>query len=162
MIQVALLAVFLLISTVFLHYEGLGAISRNILAHKDPGRPQMLIVVFGVIVLHALEIALYAVGFWTVGVWWHLGGLGGVRAIQSWDYLYFAAEAFPCLGLGDVYPLGDLRLLASVEALNGVILLGWSGSFTFLMMQRFWLAQNGPPPAPSGLNHSHAPELLSV
>ena len=31
-----------------------------------------------------------------------------------------------------------LRLLAGLEALNGMLLIGWTASFTFLSMERFW------------------------
>ena len=34
----------------------------------------------------------------------------------------------------DIYPIGDIRLLASIEALNGLLLVAWSGSFTYLAM----------------------------
>ena len=42
------------------------------------------------------------------------------------------------LGFGDIYPVGDLRLIASVEALNGLLMLGWSASFIYLAMEKFW------------------------
>jgi hypothetical protein len=35
-----------------------------------------------------------------------------------------------------------MRLIASVESLNGLVLIGWSASFTYLSMERFW--QDGP------------------
>jgi hypothetical protein len=35
-------------------------------------------------------------------------------------------------------PEGPLRLLASFEPLNGLILIAWSGSFTYLEVQRHW------------------------
>ena len=141
MLLVALLALGLVVATVVLHYEGLRLISQVTLSHRQIGRPLMMLVVFGVILLHVLDIALYGTGFWVAGTQWHLGSLHSSRPLEHWDYLYFAAEAFPCLGLGDVFPIGDLRALASVEALNGVIVLGWSGSFTFLMMQRLWIGR---------------------
>ena len=34
--------------------------------------------------------------------------------------------------------MGTLRLVAGVEALNGLILITWSASFAFLVMQRRW------------------------
>ena len=47
-------------------------------------------------------------------------------------------EALHSLGYGDVVPSGDLRLLAGMEALNGLLLIGWSASYTFIAMERFW------------------------
>ena len=42
------------------------------------------------------------------------------------------------LGFGDVVPNGPLRLLAGAEALNGLLLIGWSASFLYLEMERWW------------------------
>jgi hypothetical protein len=35
-------------------------------------------------------------------------------------------------------PTGDLRLLAAVEVLTGVVLVAWTASFLFLVMQKSW------------------------
>jgi hypothetical protein len=35
-------------------------------------------------------------------------------------------------------PSGSLRLLAGVEALNGLLLIGWSASYVYIAMERFW------------------------
>ncbi|MGE5242209.1 MAG: ion channel [Bacteroidota bacterium] len=45
---------------------------------------------------------------------------------------------YTSLGLGDVYPLGDLRLIAGIESLIGLLMIAWSASFTYLMMEKFW------------------------
>jgi hypothetical protein len=31
-----------------------------------------------------------------------------------------------------------LRVLAGVEALNGLLLIGWSASYAYIAMERFW------------------------
>ena len=40
--------------------------------------------------------------------------------------------------LGDLTPSGPMRLLAGVEALNGLLLIGWSASYIYISMERFW------------------------
>jgi hypothetical protein len=37
-----------------------------------------------------------------------------------------------------VAPHGPLRIIASMEALTGFVLIGWSASFTYLSMEKFW------------------------
>ena len=46
--------------------------------------------------------------------------------------------SYTSLGLGDVWPTGVLRLITGLEALNGLILIAWSASFTYLSMEKFW------------------------
>jgi len=55
--------------------------------------------------------------------------------VTGLDYFYFAAETYSTLGYGDVVPTAQLRLIASIEPLNGLMLLAWSGSFLFILIQ---------------------------
>jgi hypothetical protein len=43
--------------------------------------------------------------------------------------LYFSIAAFSTLGLGDVLPVNQWRLLAALESLNGFLLIGWSTAY---------------------------------
>jgi len=73
------------------------------------------------------------------GYWEDPKAAAGTRA----DYIAFSAETYTSLGLGDIRPVGVLRLLAGTETLTGLILIAWSASFTYLAMSRFWRAGNG-------------------
>ena len=65
-----------------------------------------------------------------------LGGLRGSSGNAALDFFYFAAETYSTLGYGDLVPVGALRVVASVEALNGLMLLSWSGAFLFGVLDR--------------------------
>ncbi|NEV64353.1 ion channel [Thiorhodococcus minor] len=46
---------------------------------------------------------------------------------------------FTTLGYGDVTPVEhDWRLLSGIEALIGVVLIGWTTALLFLIVQRSW------------------------
>ncbi|HEX3809717.1 MAG TPA: potassium channel family protein [Rhizomicrobium sp.] len=136
LISIAIVTV-LLVVTVLFHYEGLFRISRAVDAFTAGQRTRLVLIMFGVIVLHLVEITLYAVAYWFGDIVVNIGDFAG-RAVTFKDYLYFSAETYTTLGLGDIYPIGDLRMIASIESLNGLLLLGWSASFTYLAMQKYW------------------------
>lgn len=137
--MIALLVVAaLLAATVLTHYEGLRLLSRAVQTLRMDPRPRMVVVIFGVMAIHVLEIATYAGAYWFGDQVAEIGDFGGMRAVTARDYFYFSAETYTSLGLGDVYPIGDLRLVASLEVLNGLLLIGWSTSFTYLSMLRYW------------------------
>jgi hypothetical protein len=135
------ISVLLVVVTTLFHYEALRLVSRGLrpLASAQ-SRRNVLIAILWIFVIHLVEIGIYAAAFWFADVVMEIGDFAGAREIGVFDYFYFSAEAFSTLGLGDIYPVGPLRLLASIEPINGLLLIGWSTSFTFLGMQRYWFS----------------------
>ncbi len=87
---------------------------------------------------HMVESRLYAWVYLLLDVGDAAMGSGGAVNGSFLDHLYFSAACYTSLGLGDLFPVGTLRLIAGVQALNGLILITWSASFAFLVMQRRW------------------------
>jgi hypothetical protein len=133
-----LVAGFLFAAVIFVHYECLRLISRVIRQQKTIPRRNLLRVMFGVLTAHILEIAVYAMGYWFADSILNAGHFAGVHVLYPIDYFYFSTEAYTSLGVGNLYPVGDVRLLAGMETLTGLLLIGWSTSFTFVAMTRYW------------------------
>lgn len=132
------LSILLYIVTVLSHYEALRIISKLVERSRLRPRLRMLLVLFGIVLAHILEIGLYALGIWYSESVADIGGLSGGSTNKIENVFYFSVETFTSLGMGDMHPWGALRLMTSLEVLNGLILIGWSTSFTFLAMSRLW------------------------
>jgi hypothetical protein len=126
MFVVAAVCALLVVATTAIHYEVLRGLSAALPRVRVPSRGKLLVVIFSTFVAHAVEILLYAVAVYL---------LGNFSFAVS---LYFSAETYTSLGYGDIVPTGAVRLLAGIEALNGLLLIGWSASYTYLAMERFW------------------------
>ncbi|HEY3696851.1 ion channel [Phenylobacterium sp.] len=127
------LAGFVVFASTILHYEAIHRL--DIFARHRRAYPALLGVIAGLIGLHMTEIGLYAGLFALADGPLALGDFRGARLMGTLDYVYFAAEAYASLGYGDVYPTGEMRLIGSVAPLNGILLLAWSGSFLFSLVQ---------------------------
>ena len=138
MLTVAALCVALVALTTLFHYEVLRGLTLALPRLAMPARARLIVVIFGTFLAHSAEILVYALAIWLVARHPGLGGLAGRARFTPWVALYFSAETFSSLGYGDIVPDGVLRLLAGVEALNGLLLIGWSASYTYLAMERFW------------------------
>ncbi len=132
------LSLVLVLVTIFIHFEVLRLTSRLLPLGALGGRTQILVVIVGAFTAHMLEIMLYAGAFFTLEHVVPVGELGGAAEDTAMNYLYYSTVMYTSLGLGDVVPTGHLRLISGVEALNGLVLIGWSTSFTFLAMRRYW------------------------
>jgi len=138
MALVGTVCIALLALTTFLHYETLRVLTFGLPRLRMPPRAKLMIVIFVAFFAHAVEICLYAVAFWVLSSHLGLGTLGGESHPAFSNSLYLSAETYTSLGYGDIVPEGDLRLLAGVETLNGLLLIGWSASYVFIAMERFW------------------------
>ena len=127
----------MVLTTVTLHYWALADLSALLKRWPD-FRGEILLVVMVMFFAHMLEVTLYAWVYLILDRGDTAMSLAGAVDGSFLDHLYFSAACYTSLGLGDLYPLGTLRLIAGVEALNGLILITWSASFAFLVMQRRW------------------------
>jgi hypothetical protein len=123
----------------WLHYVVLRRLWAMTKVTSSVNRP-MLKILFTLFGLHLFEVVLYAIAI-SVHEIAGLGSLAGaVDPSSSWleNHIYFSIASYTTLGIGDIVPHGTLRLVSGVEALNGLILIAWSASFTYLVMERFW------------------------
>ena len=138
MLIASVFAILLVILSTFTHYEVLRLLSAYVPRIRIRPRARLMAVLMGTLFGHLLEISFYALAYYSLKDHFDLGNFGGEFVDNFSSYLYFSAETYTTIGLGDIYPLGPLRLITGIEALNGLLLIGWSASFTYLVMQKFW------------------------
>lgn len=124
--------------TTLIHYEIFRTANARLPVLAIPNRTKLLAVMFAAFVAHAAEIAVYGAAFYLLISRMDVGTLSGSTAFSLDSCLYFSAETYTSLGFGDITPVGPIRLLAGVESLNGLLLIGWSASFAYIAMERFW------------------------
>jgi hypothetical protein len=132
----------LLVATTVIHYEVLRLLTVALPALRIRPRLQLILVIIGAFGAHFIEILLYGAAYYVLATTFGVGSMGQAGPLPFSRCLYFSAETYTTLGYGDVLPHGDLRLLAGVEALNGMLLIGWTASYTYLSMARFWDSGN--------------------
>ncbi|MEI4232660.1 ion channel [Roseovarius sp. D22-M7] len=131
-------AVLLISATVLIHYEVLRKTGH--LLPRLPIRPRqrVLVVISACFGAHFIEIALYACMFAVLQASDGFGRIEGAFSGSVLDFFYFATTSYTTLGIGEIYPAGPIRIIAATASLNGFLLITWSASFTYLMMQRYW------------------------
>ncbi|TPJ88141.1 two pore domain potassium channel family protein [Mesorhizobium sp. B2-5-4] len=140
-IAVSLVSLVLAIACVLVHYEAFKMVASSARSAEIggfPSRGRLLIVIFGALAAHTVEITFYGFVFWGLHSCGLLGEIVG-KISDGWiDFLYFSITNYTTLGVGDIRAEGPMRLIASSEALTGLVLLSWTASFTYLSMENFW------------------------
>lgn len=85
----------------------------------------VLMVVLSLFVLHGIEIWFYAAIYLA---------LGAVPDLEQ--AVYYSTITYGTVGYSDTYITKDWRVLAAIEGVNGVILLGWSTAFFVTILAR--------------------------
>ncbi len=134
-----LISISLMVMSAVIHYE--------VLLHLNMRLPYMtwvnrrakvLVVVLVTIFSHSLQIFLYACAYYLMRDGMHTGSLAGEFQDLFSTYFYFSTETYTSLGLGDIYPLGQLRVIIGFETLTGLLMVSWTASFTYFEMSRYW------------------------
>jgi hypothetical protein len=89
-----------------------------------------------VFALHTVEIVLWAAAYLA---------LLPVDELASFEEaVYFSFVTFTTLGYGEITLTAGWRLLSGIEALNGILLVGWTTAMIFAIVQNAWrgLANN--------------------
>lgn len=124
---------------VFIHYETLYTLASQVPnLTRIPPRYRVLLGVFAILIAHAIEIWVFALGYYLSVSLDHGALYGMVTADLLSDCVYVSWIAYTTVGFGDVVASGDLRFLPGLEALTGFVLITWSASFLFIEMQKFW------------------------
>ena len=131
-------SVVLVVVTIPILYETLRLTSNHLAELPVPPRARIVAVVLAAFVGHTLAVWAYAFAYWVLAVRWQVGGFSGLPVEGFQDCLYFSVVTYTTLGFGDQVPVSHARLIAGVEAFNGLMLIGWSASFTYLAMERYW------------------------
>jgi hypothetical protein len=85
------------------------------------------LTIIAIFAAHVIEIWVWALFYFFI------------EEIRTWESaLYFSTTSFTTVGYGDLTLSKDWRLLGSIEAINGMILFGWSTAFIFSGIRRVY------------------------
>lgn len=131
-------ATVMVLTTVVLHGAGLLLLGRLMEPkEKATGRSRIrlatiegavvaVLAALGLLVLHGVEIWLYAL------VYREIGAVETMR-----DAIYFSTATYASIGFSDAVIADSWKLLGALEGINGALLLGWSVAFFVTLMTRF-------------------------
>ena len=99
--------------------------------HSRKALPALTWTAIFLLLLHLAEVVAWALAYVLV---LPDEGLGGFETA-----VYFSIVTFTTLGYGDITLVdSDWRVLSGFEALNGILLVGWTTAVLFLVFQRSW------------------------
>ena len=115
------------------HYTGPGG---DFKAHR--ALPALIWSAAVLLMLHLVEVVIWALSYLLI--------MPGETISSLEAAVYFSVVTFTTLGYGDITLVShEWRLLSGVQALNGILLVGWSTALLYAIFHRSW----------KGLVHTH-------
>lgn len=141
MLEPLLVSVILVAITVVIHAFGtthwMHFMGRRFVDHDGnfkPGKslPAVIWTAVILLLLHVVEVIVWAVAYLL---------LSPISSLDTFEKAtYFSVVTFTTLGYGDItLPEHEWRMLSGIEALNGILLVGWTTAFLFAVVQRGWV-----------------------
>ncbi len=133
MLKLTLVGILLVCATVTVHALGTGLWLQVLLKNRarfEKGRQLLKVLIFTsvfFVLLHFVEIMLWAVTYR------QLIGADELGSFQ--EAFYFSIVTFTTLGYGDITLSEQWRILSGVEAVNGILLVGWTTALLFAVIQ---------------------------
>lgn len=117
------------------HYETLRLLTCILPSLRMKPRPKILVVLGAALCVHAAEIVLYAIAMFAL-LPRHPHATALRDALER--ALAVSVESYASLGTSHDPPSGLLRIFAGSESVVGLILIGWTTSYTYLVMSELW------------------------
>jgi hypothetical protein len=139
MIAQLLIASCLVAITVMIHAFGLGMTLSHVLRSTVPANTRvwpitwlLIRITCLLIVIHMLEIAVWAVFFW-----WQ-------KCLPDAESsFYFSGVTYATIGYGDLVLPKEWRLFGPIEGLTGILMCGLSTAFLFVIVSKRILQRMG-------------------
>ena len=96
-------------------------------------------IVLGLFVLHGVEIWFYAFAYRALGV---------LPTIEQ--ALYYSISAYSTIGEAGPFLPQSWRVVGALEAINGMLLLGWSTAFLYKILDHLLVSEGQDHPLPRG------------
>ncbi|MDB6141371.1 MAG: hypothetical protein JWP80_415 [Pseudomonas sp.] len=138
MLTVTFFNILIITTVVIIHYECLLRLNQMMPRLHIWNRFRIVFGVLGAMVAHAIEVWIFALGYYLMNKSGDLGKLAGNFDGTFMDSVYFSFTTFTTIGFGDISPSGPLKFLTGLEALTGLVLITWTASFLFIEMQKYW------------------------
>jgi hypothetical protein len=133
----SVISLILIVSSVMVMFEIMARVWAILPRLEGRLRIQILFTMLASFVGHTICVWLFGLTYYALDKYLDFGTLGGNITHELLEYVYFSSVSYSSLGLGDVYPTEGLQLLVGVEAILGLILIGWTITFTYLVTEKY-------------------------
>lgn len=133
-----LLGIILIAALGALHHFALTGIHRLAGQPKNTTSLDPIIIFISVLVLHVVEIVLFAGIYALLLPIPGIGQLGGSFTAGWQDLVYYSGINFVTLGYTQIEATGPIRLVSMLQSLGGFMILTWSATFLYSACKRAW------------------------
>jgi hypothetical protein len=125
----------LIVATVIVHAIGLEFILKVLVAVRTNLEVSWRAVTFSLVILAVFMVHIVEICIWAAFYYFKVPS-SEIPTLEA--AVYFSTSCFTTVGFGDVVLSDKWRMLSGFEAIDGMILFGWSTAFIFTVVRRVY------------------------
>ena len=95
-------------------------------------------MILSLLFIHVVEVWLFGGVYYVLLHEGSFGEIVGSVGPSLIDCIYFSANVYTTVGLGDLYPTGAIRTITGTLGIVGLMMIAWSASYTYMEMVKIW------------------------
>jgi hypothetical protein len=132
------LSIVIVVLTILVNYEVLNIVWKHIPKIEKSPRKCIVYIMLAILAGHTFAVWIYGFGYLMIAEIFYKEALIEQGFDGFIQYLFASAQIYSSFGGAELFSLGTMRFLASIEALNGIVMVAWTFSLTYVVIDKTW------------------------
>lgn len=128
----------IVILTILVNYEVLNLVWKFLPRVEKTPRSSIIYILIAIIAGHTFAVWAYGLGYLMIASIFYKELLLEQGFEGFIQYLFASAQIYSSFGSTELFNQSTMRFLASIEVLNGVVMVAWTFSLTYAVIDSTW------------------------
>lgn len=133
-----LIGTIIVILTIWVNYEVLNLVWKFLPKIEKNPRSSIIYIMIAIIAGHTFAVWIYGFGYLMIANIFYKELLMEQGFDGFIKYLFASAQIYSSFGNAELFNQSTMRFLASIEVLNGVVMVAWTFSLTYAVIDKTW------------------------
>lgn len=136
-IFVLIIGSIIVLSTILVNYEVLNLVWRFLPKIEQSPRSAIIYIMIAIMAGHTFAVWIYGLGYLLTSHIFYKEILLEEGFSSFIEYMFASAQIYSSFG-NDLFKQTGMRFLASIEVLNGIVMIAWTFSLTYAVVDKTW------------------------
>lgn len=132
------LSTIIVLSTIWVNYEVLNLVWKFLPKIEKSPRQAIIYIMIAIIAGHTFAVWIYGLGYLLTAHIFYKELLIEEGFDSFVKYIFASAQIYSSFGSAEIFKQSTMRFIASIEVLNGLVMVAWTFSLTYAVIDETW------------------------